>query len=104
VYEREAQALVASLSADGLLAVRPAGRWRVTPPARIHGIPPGAGDSAVVGLLSELAEQLPWPERLSRAAALSAATVLAPVAGEFDRAAYAELVGRVAVTGEVSAA
>jgi tagatose 6-phosphate kinase len=36
--------------------------------------------------------------------ALSAATVLAPVAGEFDRGAYEELVGRVAVTGEVSAA
>ncbi|MCT9080430.1 1-phosphofructokinase, partial [Streptomyces fulvoviolaceus] len=51
-----------------------------------------------------LVERLPWPDRLARAVALSAATVLAPVAGEFDREAYEELVGRVAVTGEVSAA
>ena len=29
-----------------------------------------------------------WPTRLRDAVALSAATVLAPVAGEFDRAAY----------------
>jgi tagatose 6-phosphate kinase len=49
-------------------------------------------------------ERLPWPDRLARAVALSAATVLAPVAGEFDRAAYEELVGRVAVTGDASAA
>ena len=101
---RGAQSVVASLGTQGLLAVTPEGRWRATPPARIHGNPTGAGDSAVAGLLSGLAEQLPWPERLSRAAALSAATVLAPVAGEFDRGAYEELTGRVAVTGEVSAA
>jgi tagatose 6-phosphate kinase len=36
--------------------------------------------------------------------ALSAATVLSPTAGDFDRAAYEDLVGRVAVTGEVTAA
>ena len=101
---RGAQSVVASLGTQGLLAVTPEGRWRATPPARIHGNPTGAGDSAVAGLLSGLAEQLPWPERLSRAVALSAATVLAPVAGEFDRGAYEELTGRVAVTGEVSAA
>jgi tagatose 6-phosphate kinase len=70
----------------------------------VHGNPTGAGDSAVAGLLSGLVEQLPWPDRLARAVALSAATVLAPVAGEFDPAAYEELRGRVAVTGEVTAA
>ncbi|MFF0160151.1 1-phosphofructokinase family hexose kinase [Streptomyces sp. NPDC005263] len=101
---RGARAVIASLGAKGLLAVTPEGRWRATPPAPIHGNPTGAGDSAVAGLLSGLVENLPWPDRLSRAVALSAATVLAPVAGEFDRAAYEELVGRVAVTGEVSAA
>ncbi|MGW2725218.1 1-phosphofructokinase family hexose kinase [Streptomyces sp. NPDC001492] len=101
---RGARSVVASLGTGGLLAVTPEGRWRATPPARLHGNPTGAGDSAVAGLLSGLAEQLPWPERLSRAVALSAATVLAPVAGEFDRGAYEELVGRVAVTGDASAA
>jgi tagatose 6-phosphate kinase len=101
---RGARSVVTSLGSDGLLAATPEGRWRATPPARIHGNPTGAGDSAVAGLLSGLVEQLPWPHRLSRAVALSAATVMAPVAGEFDRAAYEELVGRVAVTGEVTAA
>ncbi|MFE2322306.1 1-phosphofructokinase, partial [Streptomyces sp. NPDC059441] len=51
-----------------------------------------------------LVEHLPWPERLTRAVALSAATVLAPVAGEFDHLAYEELVERVSLTGEISAA
>ncbi|MEU9475650.1 1-phosphofructokinase family hexose kinase [Streptomyces sp. NPDC048191] len=101
---RGAHAVVASLGAEGLLAVTPEGRWHATPPTRIHGNPTGAGDSAVAGLLSGLVEQLPWPDRLARAVALSAATVRAPAAGEFDPAVYEELRGRVTVTGVVSAA
>ena len=101
---RGALAVVASLGKEGLLATTPEGRWRATPPTAVHGNPTGAGDSVVAGLLSALAEQLPWPDRLSRAVALSAATVLSPVAGEFDRDTYEEWVPRVAVTGEVSAA
>ncbi|TXS41125.1 1-phosphofructokinase family hexose kinase [Streptomyces sp. uw30] len=101
---RGARAVVASLGKSGLLAVTPEGRWQATPPTRLHGNPTGAGDAAVAGLLSGLVEKLPWPERLARATALSAASVVAPVAGEFDRGTYEELLGRVAVTGEVSAA
>ncbi|MFG2553210.1 1-phosphofructokinase family hexose kinase [Streptomyces sp. NPDC048581] len=101
---RGARTVVASLGAAGLLALTPEGRWRATPPTRVHGNPTGAGDAAVAGLLSGLVEHLPWPDRLARASALSAASVLAPVAGEFERAAYEELLGRVAVTGEVTAA
>ncbi|MGW7278043.1 1-phosphofructokinase family hexose kinase [Streptomyces sp. NPDC054844] len=102
---RGARSVVASLGADGLLAVTPEGRWRAAPPAHVHGNPTGAGDSAVAGLLSGLVEHLPWPDRLARAVALSTATVLAPVAGEFDRGAYEELLGRgVAVTAEAGAA
>ncbi|MGW2386277.1 1-phosphofructokinase family hexose kinase [Streptomyces sp. NPDC001658] len=101
---RGAHAVVASLGPDGLLAVTSEGRWRATPPTPLHGNPTGAGDSTVAGLLSGLVERLPWPTRLSRAVALSAATVVSPVAGEFDRGVYEELVGRVSVTGEVSAA
>ncbi|MEV0905605.1 1-phosphofructokinase family hexose kinase [Streptomyces hokutonensis] len=101
---RGARTVVASLGARGLLAATPEGTWHATPPARVHGNPTGAGDSAVAGLLSGLVERLPWPTRLARAVALSAATVLAPTAGEFDRAAYEELLGRVAVTGDASAA
>ncbi|CAM5473214.1 Tagatose-6-phosphate kinase [Streptomyces rochei] len=102
---RGARSVVASLGASGLLAETPEGRWRAAPPAQVRGNPTGAGDSAVAGLLSGLVEHLPWPDRLARAVALSAATVLSPVAGEFDRAAYEELLGRgVAVTAEADAA
>ncbi|MEU1461183.1 1-phosphofructokinase family hexose kinase [Streptomyces sp. NPDC005727] len=101
---RGAHAVVASLGPEGLLAATPEGRWRALPPTRIHGNPTGAGDSAVAGLLSGLVQRLPWPDRLSRAVALSAATVLAPVAGEFDRGSYEELRRRVSVTHEVTAA
>ncbi|MEV8340739.1 1-phosphofructokinase family hexose kinase [Streptomyces niveus] len=99
---RGSQAVVASLGAAGLLAVTPDGSWRAAPPMAVRGNPTGAGDSAVAGLLSGLVERLPWPERLARAVALSAATVLAPAAGEFDREAYADLLPRVAVTEQSS--
>ncbi|MGW1026107.1 1-phosphofructokinase family hexose kinase [Streptomyces sp. NPDC002577] len=101
---RGARAVVASLGVGGLLAMAPEGHWHATPPAKVMGNPTGAGDSAVAGLLSGLVEHLPWPDRLARAAALSAATVRAPVAGEFDRAAYEELLPRVAVTERATAA
>ncbi|GGS63611.1 1-phosphofructokinase family hexose kinase [Streptomyces violaceus] len=101
---RGARAVVTSLGADGLLAASPEGRWRTAPPSSLHGNPTGAGDSAVAGLMSALVEHLPWPDRLTRAVALSAATVSAPVAGEFDRGVYEELLGRVTVTSEASAA
>lgn len=78
---RGAHSVVASLGAEGLLARTPDGDWRAAPPRAVRGNPTGAGDSVVAGLLSGLVERLPWPERLSRAVALSAATVLAPVAG-----------------------
>ncbi|MEU6660462.1 1-phosphofructokinase family hexose kinase [Streptomyces sp. NPDC046821] len=101
---RGAHAVVASLGADGLLAVTPDGTWRAPAPDRVKGNPTGAGDSAVAGLLSASVEGLPWPDRLVRAVALSAATVLAPVAGEFDRAAYEALLGKVEVARQTTTA
>ncbi|MEV5353461.1 1-phosphofructokinase family hexose kinase [Streptomyces sp. NPDC052693] len=101
---RGAGAVVASLGPDGLLAATREGRWRATPPAPVRGNPTGAGDSAVAGLLSGLADHLPWPDRLARATALATATVTAPAAGEFDREMYEELLTGVAVSGEASAA
>lgn len=94
---RGAHTVVASLGAEGMLAASPEGTWQALPPARFQGNPTGAGDSAVAGLLSGLVEELPWPERLARAVALSAATVLAPAAGEFDREAYEDLLPQVLV-------
>ncbi|WP_407566636.1 1-phosphofructokinase family hexose kinase [Streptomyces sp. 184] len=95
---RGARAVVASLGAAGLLAVTADGTWRAAPPRHVPGNPTGAGDSAVAGLLSGLAEGLDWPARLARAVALSAATVAAPVAGEFDAAVYAETLPLIEIT------
>ncbi|MFH8339860.1 1-phosphofructokinase family hexose kinase [Streptomyces sp. AM6-12] len=97
---RGAHTVVASLGPNGLLAATSEGRWRATPPGRVHGNPTGAGDSAVAALLSGLVSRLPWPARLAHAVALAAATVRAPAAGEFDRSTYEELLGRVTVTGQ----
>ncbi|MFC7306418.1 1-phosphofructokinase family hexose kinase [Streptomyces monticola] len=101
---RGAHAVVASLGAKGLLAATPDGALRATPPAPVRGNPTGAGDSAVAALLAGLVENTPWRRRLASAVALSAATVLAPVAGEFDREAYEDLLDRVSVTEQASAA
>ncbi|WP_028811132.1 1-phosphofructokinase family hexose kinase [Streptomyces flavidovirens] len=101
---RGAHTVVASLGADGMLAAAPEGLWQAAPPARVKGNPTGAGDSAVAGLLSGLVEQLPWPQRLARAVALSAATVLAPAAGEFDVRTYEDLLPQVEVTAHATAA
>ncbi|MFF8263290.1 1-phosphofructokinase family hexose kinase [Streptomyces virginiae] len=95
---RGAHAVVTSLGPGGLLAATAEGSWQAAPPRPLSGNPTGAGDSAVAGLLSALAEGLDWPARLTRAVALSAATVLAPVAGEFDPRTYEEVRGSVKVT------
>ncbi|MEU8539322.1 1-phosphofructokinase family hexose kinase [Streptomyces sp. NPDC048717] len=94
---RGAHAVVTSLGPEGLLAATPDGVWQAAPPSPVRGNPSGAGDSAVAALLAGLVDGADWPTRLSHAAALSAATVLAPVAGEFDAAAYASLLPRVTV-------
>ncbi|MFH9425858.1 1-phosphofructokinase family hexose kinase [Streptomyces sp. NPDC017529] len=94
---RGAHTVAASLGAEGMLVVTADGAWQAAPPERIAGNPTGAGDSAVAGLLSGLVEGLPWPARLARAVALSAATVRAPAAGEFDRPTYEGLLGQVTV-------
>uniref|UniRef100_A0AAU2JQP4 1-phosphofructokinase family hexose kinase n=1 Tax=Streptomyces sp. NBC_00049 TaxID=2903617 RepID=A0AAU2JQP4_9ACTN len=95
---RGAHAVVTSLGPDGLLAATAEGTWQAAPPSTLSGNPTGAGDSAVAGLLSALAEGLDWPARLTRAVALSAATVASPTAGEFDPRTYEEVRGSVKVT------
>jgi tagatose 6-phosphate kinase len=92
-----AHAVVASNGPQGLLAVTDEGTWQACPPLRYEGNPTGAGDAVVAALLSGFAEGLSWPQRLTRAAALSAATVLAPAAGEFDAATYEQLLPRIEI-------
>jgi tagatose 6-phosphate kinase len=85
-----AGAVVVSDGHEGLVAVTKEGRWQAAPPERVQGNPTGAGDAAVAALTVGLVRGLSWPDRLADAAALSAAAVGAPLAGDFD----AELYGR----------
>ncbi|MFE4589455.1 1-phosphofructokinase family hexose kinase [Streptomyces laurentii] len=95
---RGAHAVVTSLGPEGLLAATPDGLWQAAPPAPVRGNPTGAGDSAVAALLAGLVDGTDWPTRLTHATALSAATVLSPVAGEFDEEAYEALLPRITLT------
>ncbi|MEV6151303.1 1-phosphofructokinase family hexose kinase [Nonomuraea sp. NPDC052129] len=94
---RGAESVVVSMGADGLLAVTPEGIFRARMPYKVEGNPTGAGDSLVAGLALGLVERSPWPERLIRAAALGAAAVAAPVAGDFDRDVYADIHPRIVI-------
>ena len=80
-----ADAVVVSLGADGLLAVTRHGDWHAPPPVLVTGNATGAGDAVTAALAHGLLLGQPWPERLAHAAALGAAVVAAPVAGEFSR-------------------
>jgi tagatose 6-phosphate kinase len=86
-----AHAAVVSLGSQGLLAISGAGCWHVPSPDVAVANPTGAGDAVVAGLALGLARGWAWPERLRHAAALGAATVAAPVAGEFDHLLYERL-------------
>ncbi|MFJ5712110.1 1-phosphofructokinase family hexose kinase [Streptomyces sp. NPDC093105] len=99
---RGAHAVVTSLGPDGLLAATPDGLWHAAPPAPVHGNPTGAGDSVVAALLAGLVDATPWPDRLTHATALSAATVAAPVAGEYDPQVLADLLPKIRVTRETA--
>lgn len=92
-----AQAVVASLGADGLLAATEDGSWQATPPAAVAGNATGAGDAVAAGLVHGLVLGRPWDERLRHAVALGTAAAAAPVAGEFSHADYTSVLGTVAV-------
>nr|WP_248965014.1 PfkB family carbohydrate kinase [Sphaerisporangium perillae] len=83
-----AESVVVSMGADGLVAVTPDGSWRARMPYKVPGNPTGAGDALVAGLALGLARNTPWPERLRTAAALGAAAVATPVAGEIHFDVY----------------
>ena len=83
-----AQFVVVSLGVEGLLAVAGDGCWVARPGGPVSGNPTGAGDAVVAGLADGLVRGLEWPDLLRHAVALGAATVAAPVAGEFVVAEY----------------
>jgi tagatose 6-phosphate kinase len=88
VRELGARSVVASLGADGVVAVTDDGSWRARPAHPAAGNPTGVGDAGVAALALGLARGWSWPERLTEAVALSAAAVSAPLAGSFDADAY----------------
>jgi tagatose 6-phosphate kinase len=92
-----AQTAVASLGADGLLAATGDSYWRARAATAMAGNATGAGDAVVAALAHGLVLGRPWDERLRHAAALGAASVAAPVAGEFSKADYASALSAVAV-------
>jgi tagatose 6-phosphate kinase len=89
--EAGAQAVVASLGADGVMAQTSDRTWRAALDRPLPGNPTGAGDALVAGLAAGIAGGLPWPDRLRHAVALAACAVRSPVAGEIDAAAVPEL-------------
>jgi tagatose 6-phosphate kinase len=94
------QAVVASLGAQGLLAVTEDGSWQAIPPAVVAGNATGAGDAVAAGLAYGLVLGRPWDERLRHAVALGTATAAAPVAGEFSPADYTSVLDAVTVLRE----
>lgn len=95
--DRGAAAVVVTLGADGLIAVTADGTWVATPKAE-SGNPTGAGDAAAAALVYGHVLGQPWPELLRRTAALGAAAVAAPVAGEFRMADYQHALATVTVS------
>jgi tagatose 6-phosphate kinase len=82
--DRYGIAVVASLGADGLIAVDGTGSWRARTAQPLHGNPTGAGDALVAGLARGLASGDALSDLLADAVALSAAAVAQPHAGEVD--------------------
>ncbi len=91
-----AGSVVVTLGAGGLLAVTAGGCWHAAV-CPVSGNPTGAGDAAAAALIDGLTAG-PWPDRLAQAAALGAAAVAAPVAGQFDPADYKLALASVRVT------
>ena len=88
--EQNEAPVVLTLGANGLLGVADDQCWWVKPPHPVDGNPTGAGDATVAGIARGLSEGLPWAEVLARAAAMGAAAVMRPIAGEVDLDALAE--------------
>ncbi len=86
-----AEAAVVTCGADGMFGSADGLRWHTPAPRRVRGNPTGAGDAVTAALALALAEGRPWPEATADAAALSAAAVAAPLAGDYDADLYREL-------------
>ena len=93
-----ASAVVVTLGSDGLVALTPEESWHARPQHVSGGNPTGAGDAVAAGLADGLASGRPWRDRVAHAAALGAAAVAAPVAGELNLSDYHRALAGVQVS------
>ncbi len=93
-----AGAVVATFGPGGIRALTPAGAWvaRVERPVDVAN-PTGAGDAVAAALAAGLEDGRDWPSMLCDAVAWSAAAVAAPLAGDLDAVALAQVRERVIV-------
>jgi tagatose 6-phosphate kinase len=80
--------VVASLGAQGLLAVDDGAAWQARPASVLTGNPTGAGDAVVAGLARGLGSGAGIGSLLADCIGLASAAVLAPAAGELDLQDY----------------
>lgn len=92
-----AGAVVVSLGVDGLVAVTPAGEFRVQVPAPVSGNPTGAGDALAAAVARGMRRGDDWPDRLSAGVAVSVASVTVELAGATDEALAAALLPSISV-------
>jgi tagatose 6-phosphate kinase len=86
-----ARAVVITDGAAGLTCFADEVVLHAVAPEVLGGNPTGAGDAVSAALAVGMTEDVPWPERLADAAALSAAAVGAAQAGSFDLDVYRRL-------------
>ncbi|RIJ70726.1 1-phosphofructokinase [Nakamurella silvestris] len=79
-----AGAAIISLGEQGMVARTGDRGYTVTVPEILSGNPTGAGDALAAVVALGLANNEPWPQLLRNGAAVSAAAVVMPLAGEFD--------------------
>ncbi len=79
----------------GLTCFSAQGTLHAVAPEVSTGNPTGAGDAVSAALAVGMIDDTPWADRISDAAALSAAAVSTPLAGSFDPDAYWRLRERV---------
>jgi len=89
-----ADLVVVSRGTEGLVATDDEGSYAVPAVTGVSGNPTGAGDAATAGLAAALLDGLPVSDALAWAAALGAAAVLRPVAGEVDLDAFHRFLNR----------
>ncbi|PFG39478.1 tagatose 6-phosphate kinase/hypothetical protein [Georgenia soli] len=99
--ELGAGAVVITDGGDGMRYDDGATRLTARLDTELAGNPTGAGDAALAALA--LGWTLPWPERLRRAVATSAASVTEPVAGRVDADLAASLLARTDLKEETLA-